>query len=311
MASVPATPRLPALAASILFGGSGGGSARGGALQTSRARGGMISFVVEGQTFELPRTLLAVHSPGWADRMAKDPTLREVSLPEASAASFGAFEKFLRGVDGVEGDVTARNVKDVLYWGEELGIDHLPAQCESFLLTCNERTFTPQQFLELSARHNMPLLYARALELAAQWSIDLDVPDVFSDAGAQLPAVFASEQIRNDLISAHISMGLMRGDGEMRRRHCFADHTTLEDPQQRARLMWKSRKRFVKAPAEPPGHNWRALQTVLPHHSLKGPDWVVAASETQPTGLRPPGHGALGRSRRGMSSGRSANQLTR
>merc|ERR1711908_3504 len=81
----------------------------------------------------------------------------------------------------------------------------------------------------------------------------------------------------------HISMGLMRNDGEMRRRHRFADQTVLDEPKQRARLLWKNRKRFVAPPADAPEHDWRALQTVWPRHSLRSDDWTVVPCEAQPT----------------------------
>merc|ERR1712023_568986 len=78
-------------------------------------------------------------------------------------------------------------------------------------------------------------------------------------------------------------MGLMRGDGEMHRRYRFADHTCLDESQQRSRLLWKTRKRYVPPLAEAPEHDWKAPQTVWPHHSLRSDDWTAVPSEAQPT----------------------------
>merc|ERR1712066_1176660 len=98
-----------------------------------------------------------------------------------------------------------------------------------------------------------------------------------------MPFPLESSDIRDDILRSHMSMNLMVSDGEMQRRHRFADHTRLAPEHQRARLLWKSRKRFVPPPAESLEHDWRALQTVWPHHSLRGEDWCVVPAETQPT----------------------------
>ncbi|CAE8703322.1 unnamed protein product, partial [Polarella glacialis] len=96
-------------------------------------------------------------------------------------------------------------------------------------------------------------------------------------------SVFYSEDLRNDVLKAHLSMGLMCNDGEMRNRHRFSDQTQLREPHQRARLLWKSRGRFMPPPSEVQEVDWRSLQTVWPHHSLRGEDWTVVPHETQPT----------------------------
>lgn len=243
---------------------------------------GAMTFLVGGETFELPRPLLTIHSPTWAERLAQEPDLREVAL-EGEAASFRAFQGFLLGAE----DVSQENVMQLLHWGVVMGIDYVSAQCESFLTTAQRDAFAPEELLEVAARHNMPLLYARMTERVAQGTHHLHVPcPVAHKAAGQpistLPAAFASEHIRGDLIAAHVSMNLMRGDGEMRRRHRFAEHTALDETRQRSRLFWKSRGRFTQAPEEPPEHDWKKLQTVFPHHSFRGSDWPVVAHETQP-----------------------------
>merc|ERR1712118_414670 len=75
----------------------------------------------------------------------------------------------------------------------------------------------------------------------------------------------------------------MRNDGEMHRRYRYADHASLNEPEQRARLLWKTRKRFVPPLAESREHDWKSPQTVWPHHSLRSDDWTVVPSEAQPT----------------------------
>merc|ERR1719443_2489123 len=109
----------------------------------------------------------------------------------------------------------------------------------------------------------MPLLYSKATEVVAQGMHWVNVPA--SADRSLLPDLFNIGGIREDLVNANISMGLMQGDGEMRRRHRFADQSALDAPSQRARLLWKT------------------LQTVWPHHSLRGDDWNVVPCETQPT----------------------------
>merc|ERR1712176_1265653 len=118
--------------------------------------------------------------------------------------------------------------------------------------------------------------------LVAHGSHHLEVPEDPHNGSPMLRA-FASGEIRDDVLRSHIAMGLLVSDGEMGRRHRFADHTVLNTEHQRARLLWKSRKRFVPPPPEPPDHDWRALQTVWPHHSLRGDDWCVVPAESQPT----------------------------
>lgn len=244
-----------------------------------RSRGGTTTFVVENEQFEVPRAALMIHSPVWAAKLAKDPALDKVNLEHGTAASFRKFLGFLvAGFSSDEGGVvTADNVADLLPWGDLMGVDQIRVACESFLITCPEDVFSPQLALDLSSRYNMPMVYSRALEIAAQRAISLDVPE--SPAAAS--SVYSVQQIRDDLVEAHVTMGLMLRDSEIRRRHNLGDHTTLQEPSQRARLLWKSRKRFVKQ--EPPltAHDWRKVETVFPHHSFRGPEWLAVPYEGQ------------------------------
>merc|ERR1712078_451563 len=117
----------------------------------------------------------------------------------------------------------------------------------------------------------MPLLYTKAMEIVAQGMHWVDVPE----HDATVPEVFKVRDIREEVIRTHVSMGRVRNDGESHRNYRFADHTLLDEPTQRARLKWKSRRRFVIPSEKPPEHDWKALQTVWPHHSLRGEDWTV------------------------------------
>ena len=96
-----------------------------------------------------------------------------------------------------------------------------------------------------------------------------------------LPPIFAEKSVRDDILKAHISMNMCRGDVEQRMRHRFSDHTALSGSKQRARVHWKSRRKLV--PPEEPDLDWRKTETVWPHHSLRGEDWSVVPAETQPT----------------------------
>eukprot|EP00443_Scrippsiella_acuminata_P003951 CAMPEP_0115174576 /NCGR_PEP_ID=MMETSP0270-20121206/3909_1 /TAXON_ID=71861 /ORGANISM="Scrippsiella trochoidea, Strain CCMP3099" /LENGTH=290 /DNA_ID=CAMNT_0002587417 /DNA_START=42 /DNA_END=911 /DNA_ORIENTATION=- len=280
-----AATRLPALTPRAPTGRSGQQGAE--SVKEHRPVGlGTVAFRIGGEVFRLPRPLLKIHSPHWAARLAAEPGLCDADLP-GEASSFRAFERILLGAEGAAGEITAENVMNVLHWGQEFGMDHIVAACESFLLTCKESLFPALELLEVAARYDMPLLYAKAVERAAQGTHHLVIPEARSQVGEQQAAsLLSSENLRGDVIAAHVSMALMRGDGEMRRRHRYADHTSLDDATQRARLLWKSRQRFVRAPPEPPGHDWRTLQTVWPHHSFRGADWLAAPCETQPSRSR-------------------------
>lgn len=238
-----------------------------------------ITFVIEGQEFVLPKPFLSIHSPHWKQRFAEQPDLVRLELT-GEADSFQTFAEFLQGTEGPNTEVTNDNVLHLLRWGKEFGVDYVASFCEDFLLSRPPSNIQPAEMLEIAARYGMPLLYSQATEVCAQGMHHIKVPE---HGEAPLPAPFASAGIRDDIVEAHISMGLMRGDGEMRRRHRFADHTTLDDTRQRARLLWKTRKRFVPTSAAPPEHDWKSLQTVWPHHSLRGDDWLVVPCETQPT----------------------------
>jgi len=240
----------------------------------------ILTCVVDGQEFEIPKPFLSMHSPLWKARFDENPELVVAELT-GDAGTFQMFTEFLQGVDGPNSEVSPENVLSLLHWGLEFDVDYIAAQCESFLLMRPPAGIEPTELLEIAARHNMPLLYARATEVVAQGMHWVHVPE-FADRSPALDT-FNVGGIREDLLSAHISMGLMQNDGTMNRRHRLADHTSLDAPKQRARLLWKTRKRFVSPPAEPKEHDWRALQTVWPHHSLRGDDWTVVPYETQPT----------------------------
>lgn len=226
-----------------------------------------VIFTVGGEEFRLTRTMLRIHSPMWAQRLEGVPSVELAG----SADSFRVFVEYLNG----SSDVGRENFEHLLHWAGQFQAEHIARLCESFLLRADCKT--DLELLEIAAKHNMPLLYRQASETVAQ---DLQYHQL--DGLDGLPPTMASKEIREDLIRAHISMGVMRGECEMRRRHRFADHTSMSGPKQRARLLWKNRHLFqAPAPVEKP--DWRSLQTVWPHHSLRGDDWTVVPAETQPT----------------------------
>ncbi|CAJ1355982.1 unnamed protein product, partial [Effrenium voratum] len=193
------------------------------------------------------------------------------------ADSFRAFLNFLQGAEGPAGDLTPQNFLPILEWGEEFGVEHIRGQCEAFLLDprCREAIdLSPDEVLEIAARYNMPKLYQKAVEVTGQGMQYIQV-----DTGSR----FQAEDLRLDVLQAHLSMGVMSSDGEMRCRHRTADQIMLPDAHERARLMWKARTRFRQPPPPEPDHNWRRLDMVWPHHSLRGEDWTAVAAETQPT----------------------------
>jgi len=240
-----------------------------------------FTFVVAGQEFHIAKPFLGMHSPLWKERLDADPNLVRAELP-GDAAKFQAFVEFLQGVpSGPNSEITAENVLHILHWGKEFGVDYISPICEEFLLSKPPADIEPIELLEIAARHNMPLLYSRATEVVAQGMHWIHVPD--GTDHLPMSDAFNVGGIREDLVSAHISMGLMRNDGEMSRRHRFADSTVLDAPKQRARLLWKTRKRFVPPPGESEELDWRSLQMCWPHHSLRSDDWTVVPCETQPT----------------------------
>lgn len=249
-------------------------------LQRGTKDGRTFTFIVDGQEFDVPKPFLRIHSPLWAERLDADPNLTQGELP-GEAGTFRMFFEFLLGVEGPNSEVTATNVLPLLHWGKELGVDYISACCEHFLLSRQAAGIKPTELLEIAARHKMPFLYSRATEVVAQGMHWIEVPE--PNDPSPLPDAFALGGVREDLVSAHISMGLMRNDGEMSRRNRFADQTVLDEPKQRARLLWKTRRRFVPPPGEPPEHGWKTVQTVWPHHSLRSDDWTVVPCETQPT----------------------------
>jgi len=288
------------------FGARGSGVAR---LRTARVSQSIV-FVAGGEEFVLPKPFLAIHSPYWGAIFHENPELTRHELENADPASFRAFVAFLNGASGADGDVTAHNVLDLLRWGKEFGVDYITSLCEDFLLSLGggrarrgredptgqisdgraavaqaaafgREDPEPMELLEIAARYDMPLLYSRATEKAAQGMSSIYVAD--SSDRAPLPAAFGSKEIREDLINAHITMGLMRNDGESRRRYRFADHTAIDGDTQRSRLLWKSQARLVPPPEDLPAMTWKSSPTtVWPHHSLRDETWAAVPSETQP-----------------------------
>lgn len=269
------------------------------ALRTPTCVPRTVVFQVQGQEFEISRPFLAMHSPVWAKRLAEEPSVQRHQLTGASAESFGAFVRFLTGADGAEGRVTSDNVFHLLKWGKEFGVDYVISFCEEFLCAkvgklgpgregvanVDGQDVDAAHLLDLAARHDMPLLYARATEVVAH-----DMHSVVVPEDGVLPDIFASGAIRDDVVNAHITMGLMRNDGEGRRKHRFADLSTMPGLQratvperQRARLLWKARSRLVPPPEALPEANWKVSPaTVWPHHSLRDESWTVVPHETQP-----------------------------
>lgn len=264
------------------------GPAGGGALSSSswppsltpRTQPQCITFVVGGEYFMLPRPFVQLHSPVWAARLRADPFMEEAEIT-GDPVAFRLFVEFLVGSEGAAGDVNADNVLALLHWAHQFEIEYITAMCEDFLVSKPPPSFEREELLDLATAYNMPLLYTRAKEVLAQGMHSVVVPE--DEPGRTLPRVFRSEEIRRDLVGAHVSMNLVRGDGEARRRYRFADHTTLHEPEQRSRLLWKNRHRFLKPPEKPRDHDWRCLQVVWPHHSLRGDDWSVVPAETQPS----------------------------
>mmetsp|Transcript_51151 Transcript_51151/g.121563 ORF Transcript_51151/g.121563 Transcript_51151/m.121563 type:complete len:265 (+) Transcript_51151:61-855(+) len=243
-----------------------------------------ITFVVGGEDFRLQKPFLAIHSPVWRETLASQPNLSRVELP-GDAIEFRAFLSYLHGQDGAA--VTAANVNALLFWGKEFGIDYLPAACEHFLvgkLRADGQSGGADELLEVAIHHDMPHLYARALEVTAQTIGSVVVPDSAADSDSNSRAVFALKAVREDIVHAHVAMGVMRGDGERRLRRGCRDLPELDPDRQRSRLIWQTRSRFREAPA-PPQHDWRSVQTVWPHHSLRGSDWTVVPAETQPAAM--------------------------
>uniref|UniRef100_A0A7S4QF99 BTB domain-containing protein n=1 Tax=Alexandrium monilatum TaxID=311494 RepID=A0A7S4QF99_9DINO len=242
-----------------------------------------VTFMVGGQAFELPRPFLAIHSPEWAKRLAEEPQMPPVEL-EGEADSFGAFVAFLTGADGDAGEVTAENVLPLLHWGRELGVDYISGQCEAFLLTGHASGLEPVELLEVASRYDLPLIYARATEAVAQGMHHVKVPEDGSQES--VPEIFRSTEIREDTVRTHLAMGTLVHDVEQQKRHRFADHTRLRDPEQKARVIWKTRRRQQPAPEPPKDPDWRCTQAVWPHHSMYGEEWTVVPAETQPNRFR-------------------------
>jgi hypothetical protein len=239
-----------------------------------------VTVIVDGEEFVLAKPFLSIHSPAWAGRFAEDPELVRVEL-QGNAQEFRIFFEFLTGIEGQNNEITVNNVLPLLRWGARFDVDYILSMCESFLLTKMPPEFDPIELLEIAAEHKMSLLYSRLMEILAQGMNWVDVPD--GTDSSPIPAAFNVRSIREDIVGKHIQMGLLRNDGEMQCRYRFADHTTLDDHKQRARLLWKTQRRFIPPAPEPAEHDWKSLQTVWPHHSLRSDDWCVVPCETQPT----------------------------
>eukprot|EP00928_Gymnodinium_smaydae_P096007 TRINITY_DN8381_c0_g1_i2.p1 TRINITY_DN8381_c0_g1~~TRINITY_DN8381_c0_g1_i2.p1 ORF type:complete len:315 (-),score=71.53 TRINITY_DN8381_c0_g1_i2:43-987(-) len=250
--------------------------------RSTEARGSArsLTLVVEGEAFELPRRLLTLYSPPWRERLEREPELERAELP-GSADSFRAFLEFLTGREEA---VTGDNVMHILHWARELGIGHLPALCEEFLLLRPPAHLGPEELLEISTVHDMPLVYAKAVEELSHGLVSgVHIPSLHAakDQSDAAPLVFQSESIRSEIVQAHLSKGFLRSEAESHRRQRFADYSALDERRQRARLLWKAR--LPKPDAPPPEVDWKELQTVWPHHSLRGDDWAVVPRELQPT----------------------------
>jgi hypothetical protein len=238
-----------------------------------------VTFFVGGEEFEVSKPFLMLHSPVLKRSFEQDPKLARIELP-GEARSFRAFVKFVQGAEGADGEVTADNMADLLHWAKELNVSYIPALCEEFLLLRPPADMQTSQLLEVAARHDMAFVYTRAVEALANGMTHLEVPE---NQSPSLQPVFAAPDIREDVLRAHISMGLMRNDAESRRTQRFADYGGLDDKKQRARVVWKSRQRFAPKPAEQREHNWKSLQICWPHHSFRGDDWTAVPAESQPT----------------------------
>eukprot|EP00931_Biecheleriopsis_adriatica_P078124 TRINITY_DN51593_c0_g1_i1.p1 TRINITY_DN51593_c0_g1~~TRINITY_DN51593_c0_g1_i1.p1 ORF type:complete len:284 (+),score=57.41 TRINITY_DN51593_c0_g1_i1:52-852(+) len=246
-------------------------------MPTNSARRGLVTFRVGGEAFELPIPFLSMHSPRWAKRLAEEPEKNEFEL-EGEAESFRVFLQYLKGEEGQAGEVHMGNLLQLLRWGEEFEVDYVRGACEAFLLHPSGPAaveLSPVEVLEIAARFDMPRLYEKAVEVTGQGMKYIQVPE-------DEPSTFDAKDLRSDVLSAHLSMGLMCSDAEMRRRHRFADQSSLPSNLERSRLMWKSRARFRQPPGELYEQDWHSLQTVIPHHSLRGEDWVVVPHESQP-----------------------------
>jgi len=243
-----------------------------------RARRGLLTFIVGGEPFELPWPFLAMHSPKWAKKMTEDRNIKEVKL-DGDPDSFRFFLNFLQGTEGKPGEIHPDNLLHVLRWGEELGVDYVRGACEAFLLDpsgLKTVELSPEEVLEIAARFHMPKLYEKAVEITGHGMKYIEVPE-----GSH--STFGAEELRSDVLKVHLSMGTMSHDGIMRNRHRFADQSSLPDKSERSRLLWKSRTRFRQPPSELCRVDWKSLQTVWPHHSLRDEDWAVVPAESQPT----------------------------
>ncbi|CAJ1371516.1 unnamed protein product, partial [Effrenium voratum] len=49
-------------------------------MELARARRGLLTFVVGGEPFEVPWPFLSLHSPVWAEKLAKEPEKKVIEL---------------------------------------------------------------------------------------------------------------------------------------------------------------------------------------------------------------------------------------
>lgn len=187
-------------------------------------------------------------------------------------------------------------------WAAEFEVDYIFSLCESFLMQGPKVTgMDHMELLELAARHDLPLLYSRCCEQAAQQLGHVEVPPLEDCTGSKL-AVFSSPNIRDDLVTSQICMDGMRRDAESRRRIRFADYTAQipTSGKQRARVLWKNRckltnqaraarsrvKALEEEPQAPKSYalgEWRISPSVVwPHDALRDHTWPMLPGETQP-----------------------------
>lgn len=275
----------------------------------------ILTLIVGGAEFRVAKAFLSIHSTLWADRLRKDPTILRVvfhapeslrnKTPAGIAEEFGEFLSFLGGgeEDGAGAEVSSENVLLLLRWAAEFQVDYLFSLCESFLMQKGPESIGTDVLglLELAARHELPLLYSRCCEQAAQNLGHVTVPEDLGECSEERFTVFSSQDMRDDLVASQICMDGMRRDSEARRRIRFADYTAQIPTlgKQRARVVWKNRCKLTnqarqsKKEVELQGTTqarksyalgeWRISPSVVwPHDSLRDHTWPMVPGESQP-----------------------------
>lgn len=274
----------------------------------------IITLIVGGIEFQVAKAFLSIHSPLWAERLRADPsTIRVVFRADPEQASrppteiaeeFGRFLSFLGGGEenGEDSEVTSENVVFLLRWAADFEVDYLFSLCESFLMQNGPEAAGTDVLglLELAARHDLPLLYARCCEQAAQSLGHVRVPEDLRECSDSRFAVFTSQDMRDDLVTSQICMEGMRRDSEARRRIRFADYTAQIPTvgRQRARVLWKNRCKLTNQARQAKKHEemgaaktrksyalgeWRTSPSVVwPHDSFRDKTWPMVPGETQP-----------------------------